>query len=116
MWIVPHGAARERVLVCIHGGGLIAGSMCGHRTRFAHIAKGIGCRVLTFEHCCTPERNRPTPLEDATSVDHWLLDQGISANHVTFQFSSGRVPEPDEAIHTLALWAGSTRDLTAVRV
>src|SRR5262249_27177812 len=34
MWAVPKGAAQDRVLVCIHGGGFISGSIYTHRQLF----------------------------------------------------------------------------------
>src|SRR5262249_6351461 len=82
MWIVPHGANLERVLLCIKGGGFITGSMFIHRKLFAHMAKAMGCRALTFEYRRAHEHKPQAQVEDSMTAYHWLLDQGISAKHI----------------------------------
>lgn len=82
LWAVPTGWAADRVLLCLHGGGFIGGSMFTHRKLFAHLAKAAGVRAL-IPHCRrTPEHTHPAPVEDATTAYRWLLDQGISADHI----------------------------------
>jgi len=31
LWATPHGAHNDRVLMCVHGGGFVSGSMYTHR-------------------------------------------------------------------------------------
>jgi epsilon-lactone hydrolase len=80
----PVGAAEDRVLLCIHGGGFISGSIYTHRKLFGHLAKQAGARALIFNHRLVPEHRHPAPLDDATTVYRWLLDQGISPAHIAF--------------------------------
>ncbi len=40
MWAVPKGASTDRVLLCIHGGGFLGGSIYTHRKMFGHLAEG----------------------------------------------------------------------------
>lgn len=82
MWVVPHGSVQDRVVLCIHGGGFVTGSMYTHRKLFGHFAKAIGCRALIFEYRRTPEHQHPAQMEDAVAAYRWLLDQGISADHI----------------------------------
>jgi|SRR5215467_8270158 len=82
MWIVPHGAAHDRVLLCIKGGGFVTGSTVIYRKLFAHMAKAMGCRALTFEYRRSHEHKHPAQVEDSMTAYHWLLDQGISAKHI----------------------------------
>ena len=42
MWVLPHGAVQDRVLLCIHGGGFVTGSMFTHRKLFAHFRRQLG--------------------------------------------------------------------------
>jgi monoterpene epsilon-lactone hydrolase len=46
LWAAPKNCAQDRVLLCAHGGGYVAGSMYTHRKVYAHVAKAIGCRAL----------------------------------------------------------------------
>ena len=46
MWAVPKDASTDRVLMCIHGGGFVSGSIYTHRKMFGHLAKAAGARAL----------------------------------------------------------------------
>jgi epsilon-lactone hydrolase len=42
MWATPKQSVADRVLLCMHGGGFIGGSMYTHRKMFGHLAKPTG--------------------------------------------------------------------------
>jgi monoterpene epsilon-lactone hydrolase len=81
MWAVPKGCAEDRVVLALHGGGFISGSMYTHRKLFGHVAKRIGCRALILDYRRTPEHGYPAQLDDAAAAYRWLLDQEIPAGH-----------------------------------
>jgi monoterpene epsilon-lactone hydrolase len=82
MWAVPKGAAHDRVILALHGGGFIGGSMYTHRKLFGHLAKAIGARALIPDYRLVPAHTHPAQVDDVTDVYEWLLDGGISANHI----------------------------------
>ena len=84
MWAVPKGAGTDRVLMCIHGGGFLSGSIYTHRKMFGHLAKATGVRALLVSYHLLPEGQFPVPVDDVMNAYRWLLDQGISAAHVAF--------------------------------
>jgi epsilon-lactone hydrolase len=84
MWAVPKGADTDRVLMCIHGGGFLGGSVYTHRKMFGHLAKAAGVRALVVSYHLLPEGVFPVPADDVTSAYRWLLDQGISAGRIAF--------------------------------
>ena len=84
MWVIPKEAAEDRVLLCIHGGGFIGGSIYTHRKLFGHLAKQAGARALSFNYRLAPEHRHPAALEDATTVYRWLLDQQIRPARIAF--------------------------------
>ncbi|WP_329001670.1 alpha/beta hydrolase [Kribbella sp. NBC_00709] len=84
LWIVPHGAVADRVLLCFHGGGYIGGSRYSHRKLFAHLARAVGARALVFDYPLAPEHTHPAQLDDAVGTYRWLLDQGIAPGHILF--------------------------------
>ncbi|MGI5283544.1 alpha/beta hydrolase [Nonomuraea polychroma] len=84
MWAVPKRSAEDRVLLCIHGGGFVSGSIYSHRKMFGHLAKATGARALIFDYHLAPDHTHPTQVDDATAVYQWLLDQGVSADHIAF--------------------------------
>jgi epsilon-lactone hydrolase len=77
-------SAADRVLLCMHGGGFIGGSIYSNRKMFGHLAKATGARALLFDCRLAPEYTHPAQVDDATAVYRWLLDHGISADHIAF--------------------------------
>jgi len=84
MWLVPKQCAEDRVLLCMHGGGFVGGSLYSHRKLFGHMAKAAGVRALVFDYRLTPEHTHPAQVDDATAAYRWLLEQGIDPNRVAF--------------------------------
>jgi acetyl esterase/lipase len=85
MWAVPHGSRADRVLLCMHGGGFVGGSLYTHRKMFGHLAKAAGARALLTAYRLLPEGGRyPVPADEVLAVYRWLLDQGIEAGHIAF--------------------------------
>jgi epsilon-lactone hydrolase len=82
MWAVPKGATTDRVLLCIHGGGFLGGSIYTHRKMFGHLAKATGARALLASYHLLPEGAFPVPADDVTNAYRWLLGQGISAGNI----------------------------------
>ena len=85
MWAVPKRARTDRVLLCLHGGGFVSGSIYTHRKMFGHLAKKAGARALLVGYRLLPEGGGyPEPAVDVVAAYRWLLDQGIDAGHVAF--------------------------------
>lgn len=82
MWAVPHGCADDRVLLCLHGGGFIAGSIYTHRKLYGHLAKAAGVRALIITYPFAPARTHPAQVDAVTAAYRWLLDQGLDPAHV----------------------------------
>jgi acetyl esterase/lipase len=84
MWAVPKRASTDRVVMCIHGGGFLGGSIYTHRKMFGHLAKAAGTRALLVSYHLLPEGVFPVPEGDVTNAYRWLLDQGIGAGRIAF--------------------------------
>jgi acetyl esterase/lipase len=82
MWAVPKGSAEDRVVLCFHGGGYVTASMYTHRKLYGHLAKAIGCRALIPHYRRAPEHVHPAPVDDAVTAYKWILDQGITPQHI----------------------------------
>ncbi|MFI0480527.1 alpha/beta hydrolase [Actinomadura sp. 9N215] len=84
MWAAPKGSSGDHVLLCMHGGGFVGGSMYSHRKLFGHLAKATGARALIFDYRLAPGHTHPAQVDDASDVYRWLLDQGFDAGRVAF--------------------------------
>jgi acetyl esterase/lipase len=82
LWINPIGAAEDRVILFLHGGGFIAGSINCHRKLAAHLAKATGCRALVPAYRLAPENPFPAQLDDALGIYQWLLKEGFDPSHI----------------------------------
>ncbi|MCP3910733.1 MAG: alpha/beta hydrolase [Actinomycetia bacterium] len=81
-WIEPEGAATDRVLLYVHGGGYVLCSLETHAKLVGHLCKAIGCRGLNFDYRLAPEHPHPAAVEDSTAAYRALLDMGIEPGHI----------------------------------
>jgi monoterpene epsilon-lactone hydrolase len=71
MWLSPHGAGTDGVIVALHGGGFVGGSLYTHRKMYGHLAKAAGVRVLLATYRHAPEFRYPAQIEDAVTAYRW---------------------------------------------
>lgn len=85
MWLVPKRARTDRVLLCLHGGGFVSGSIYTHRKMFGHLAKATGARALLVGYRLLPEGGGyPVPVDEGEAAYRWLLEQGTEPGHIAF--------------------------------
>jgi epsilon-lactone hydrolase len=82
LWAIPKGSAEGRAILCTHGGGYVTASMYTHRKVYGHLAKAVGCSALIPHYRRAPEHVHPAQVDDAVTVYRWLLDLGITPNHI----------------------------------
>ena len=82
MWLRPAVAVAGRVLLCLHGGGYVGGSMYSHRRLYAHIAKRTGVPALVLNYRLLPEHPHPAAAQDTASAYRWLMTQGFDHRHI----------------------------------
>ena len=81
-WIFDPKAAEVRVLLYLHGGGYIIGSMRTHRVPLSRLSRASGVRVLGLEYRLAPENPFPAAVEDSLAAYRWLLSQGIDPKKI----------------------------------
>jgi acetyl esterase/lipase len=74
-WIVPPGAADDRVILYLHGGGYVMGSINTHRAMVARIARASKARALAIDYRMGPEHPFPAAVDDACAAYRWLIAQ-----------------------------------------
>jgi len=82
-WIVAPGAADNRVILYLHGGGYVMGSINTHRAMIARISRAAKARVLAIDYRLAPEHPFPAAVDDATTTYKWLLSQGYQPGKIT---------------------------------
>jgi len=81
-WILPANASERNVVLYLHGGGFIAGSIASHRDLATRIANASGSKTVIIDYRLAPEHPFPGGLEDAVQAYTWLLNHGFSASRM----------------------------------
>jgi len=87
-WIVPPNAANDRVILYLHGGGYVMGSINTHRAMIARIARASEAKALALNYRMAPEDPFPTAVDDATAAYRWLLAQGYKPGKIVISGDS----------------------------
>ncbi|WP_038026701.1 alpha/beta hydrolase [Synechococcus sp. PCC 7336] len=67
----PRGNS-ERVILYLHGGGFVVGSLQTHRRIACDLAEASGVSVMSIDYRLAPEHPYPAALEDTLTAYHWL--------------------------------------------
>jgi monoterpene epsilon-lactone hydrolase len=81
-WVRAANANDETVILYLHGGGYIIGSLASHRHITCAISQASGATILAVDYRLAPEHPFPAAVEDAVAAYRWLLEQGTKANHI----------------------------------
>ena len=76
-WTTTPGAHADRVLVFLHGGGYISGSLASHRHSVARMGREARARTLALDYRLAPEHPFPSALDDALGGYRFLRATGI---------------------------------------
>jgi len=81
-WVVAENADRARVILYLHGGGYVLGSINTHRELASHLSRAAAARVLLIDYRLAPEHPHPAAVDDAVAAYRWLLSQGVSPSRL----------------------------------
>ena len=81
-WISTPGVSKDRVVMYLHGGGYMIGSMRTHRSPLSYLSRVSDARVLGLNYRLAPEHPFPAAVEDSVAAYRWLLAEGISPNRI----------------------------------
>lgn len=76
-WAIPANLKHKGVVLYLHGGAYISGSIETHRSLVGRIARASKTKCLSVDYRLAPEHPYPAGLNDAMNVYQWLLKQGV---------------------------------------
>jgi hypothetical protein len=76
-WVQAPNAVAPRVILYLHGGGYVLGSIASHRGLAGRLSRAAAARVLLLDYRLAPEHPFPAAVDDATAAYRWLLAQGV---------------------------------------
>ncbi len=81
-WNAYPGSLEDHIMIYIHGGGHVMGSVNTHRLFTLELAKTTNLRILSINYRLAPEHPHPAALEDCVSIYKWLLSLGFNSNNI----------------------------------
>jgi len=81
-WTTTQDADPSRVMLYLHGGGYVSGSITSHRAMVAEAGRQAGCRTLALGYRLAPEHPFPAALRDALAGYQFLLSGGFDPSRI----------------------------------
>ncbi len=81
-WITPRLVTGGRVVLYLHGGYYMTGSIKSHRNLAGNIAIASQARALIIGYCLAPENPFPTSLNNTLTAYSWLMEQGARPKQI----------------------------------
>ncbi len=79
----PPDADTSRVIMYLHGGGYVFGSLRSHEGLVSELARAARCCAVAVDYRLAPAHSHPAAVEDSVHVYRWLLDNGYAANKIS---------------------------------
>jgi epsilon-lactone hydrolase len=76
------GAAADRAILYLHGGGYVFGSSVSHRDLGEFLSRAAQAQVFMLDYRLAPEHPFPAAVDDAVSAHRWLLGSGFAPSRV----------------------------------
>lgn len=73
-WLSRKKQPQDRVIIYLHGGYYLSGSVKTHRSIAARIGKHSNSPVLLLNYRLAPEHKFPASLDDSVSAYDWVLE------------------------------------------
>ena len=82
-WISTPESNPDKVILYLHGGGYISGSLISHQDLVMRIGRASNSKVLLIDYRLAPEHPFPAALEDSIMVYKWLItEKNISPKNI----------------------------------
>lgn len=81
-WTSTPTADVSRVILFLHGGGYVSGSIASHRHLVAEAGRAAGARTLALDYRRAPEHPFPAAVDDAMAGYRFLLSTGVAPSRI----------------------------------
>ncbi|HEY1871722.1 MAG TPA: alpha/beta hydrolase fold domain-containing protein [Chitinophagaceae bacterium] len=88
-WFVPDNYDKKKVVVYLHGGMFVLGSIKGYKAMISHFAAAFSTRILFIEYSLAPEKPFPAAANDIFKVYLELTARYPSAKFTVMGDSAG---------------------------
>ena len=83
VWISVPESETDKIVLYLHGGGYMQGSLTSHQDLAARISRAAQAKVLVVDYRLAPEHPFPAAIEDSVKSYKWLIEnQKIPPNKI----------------------------------
>ncbi|HTI83373.1 MAG TPA: alpha/beta hydrolase [Acetobacteraceae bacterium] len=82
-WSATADADPARVVLYLHGGGYVIGSLDSHRHLVVEAGRAARARTLAIDYRLAPEHPFPAPVDDSLAAYRFLLAEGVQPSAIT---------------------------------
>lgn len=83
-WISPKDSKGKKIIIYLHGGGYVLGSLHTARSFAILLSKYTSEKILTVDYRLAPENPFPAGLEDSIAIYRNLLEDGVDSKDIIF--------------------------------
>jgi monoterpene epsilon-lactone hydrolase len=67
-WFVPDNFDKNKIVIYLHGGMFVLGTIAGYKAMVSHFASAFSTRILFVEYALAPEKPFPNGINDILKV------------------------------------------------
>ncbi|HMC86514.1 MAG TPA: alpha/beta hydrolase [Chitinophagaceae bacterium] len=72
-WFVPNSFDKNKIVIYLHGGMFVLGSIEGYKAMVSHFASAFSTKILFIEYALAPEKPFPNGVNDILKVYRELI-------------------------------------------
>src|SRR5450631_2811114 len=88
-WFVPERVAKNKIVIYLHGGMFVLGSIEGYKAMISHFASALSTNILFVEYELAPEKPFPNAVNDVLKVYRELIHRYPDAKITAMGDSAG---------------------------
>ena len=88
-WFVPGRFDKNKIVIYLHGGMFVLGSIAGYKAMISHFASAFSARILFIEYALAPEKPFPNAPDDILKVYRAIIRRFPDAKITVMGDSAG---------------------------
>ena len=88
-WFVPDRFDKNKIVIYLHGGMFVLGSLGGYKAMISHFASAFSTKILFIDYALAPEKPFPNAVNDVLTVYRELIHRYPDAKITVMGDSAG---------------------------
>src|SRR5450432_4186007 len=88
-WFLPDHSDKNKIVIYLHGGMFVLGSIEGYKAMISHFATAFSARILFVDYALAPEKPFPNAVNEILKVYRELIHKYLDAKITVMGDSAG---------------------------